>query len=170
MGSGKTTILGEASDILTMHDVPHAGIDVDALSIMHLRGAGSQFRNYDRNDGRDDVMFRNLRDVWENYASRGITRIILARALETLAELELCRRAVPAEQTIVCRLRASVATMQERVRRREPGTLQQTFVERVSHLNSILDNAQLEEFSVVNEQRPVADVAREMLLRAGWLG
>jgi adenylate kinase len=31
MGSGKTTVLGEASDILTARGVNHAGVDLDTL-------------------------------------------------------------------------------------------------------------------------------------------
>jgi hypothetical protein len=32
MGSGKTTVLGEASDILSAGGVVHAAIDLDAMS------------------------------------------------------------------------------------------------------------------------------------------
>jgi hypothetical protein len=33
MGSGKTTVLGEASDLLTMANILHAAIDLDYLAI-----------------------------------------------------------------------------------------------------------------------------------------
>ena len=60
-------------------------------------------------------------------------------------------------------------TMQERVRWREPGMFQKTFVERVAELDALLDAANLEEFTVTNHDRPVSDVAIEMLSRAGWI-
>jgi hypothetical protein len=52
---------------------------------------------------------------------------------------------------------------------REPGILQQRFVNRVAELNALLDRARLEDFSVCNENRSISEVAGEMLLRAGWL-
>jgi hypothetical protein len=59
--------------------------------------------------------------------------------------------------------------MQDLVQSRELGTLQQSFVARVTELNAILDRAHLEDFSLLNENRPVTDVAHEILARAGWL-
>jgi len=47
--------------------------------------------------------------------------------------------------------------------------LQGSYVARVAELNSVLDNAHLEDFSLLNENRPVTHVAHEMLVRAGWL-
>ena len=38
MGSGKTTVLAEASDLLAAADIPHAAIDLDALALAHLPG------------------------------------------------------------------------------------------------------------------------------------
>lgn len=159
MGSGKTTVLGEASDILTLRGIPHASIDLDTLGMAYLPTGVSD----------DGVMYRNLKCVWENYAARGLARLVLARALESRTQLEHCRAAVSAGPTLVCRLTASLQTMQQRVRMREPGTFQEKFVMRAAELNALLDSAHLEDFSVVNEDRSVTDVAYEMLLRAGWL-
>jgi adenylate kinase len=36
MGAGKTTVLGEASDLLAAHGITHAAIDLDALGVSHL--------------------------------------------------------------------------------------------------------------------------------------
>src|SRR5258705_8441987 len=52
-----------------------------------------------------------------------------------------------------CRLTASLKTMQQRLQTREIGTLQNTFTPRVAELNSILDRAHLEDFSLSNENR-----------------
>jgi len=78
MGAGKTTVLGEASDILTRRHVAHAAIDLDALGLSHLPSRA-------RNDG---VMCRNLESVFKNYASLGVRRFMLARAIEDRGELE----------------------------------------------------------------------------------
>jgi hypothetical protein len=44
------------------------------------------------------------------------------------------------------------------------------FVRRVAQLDRILDVASLEDFSIQNDHTSVSDVARELLMRAGWLG
>jgi hypothetical protein len=114
-------------------------------------------------------MCRNLESVCGNYAASGVTRLLLARAMEDRAELELCQSIVSAEKTTVCRLTAGIATMQQRVRERELGLLQQQYVERVATLDAILDRVRLEDFAVINENRSVSDVAKEMLIKAGWI-
>ena len=111
MGAGKTTVLGEASDILASRHMAHAAIDLDALGLFHLPSAP-------RNDG---VMYRNLQSVCNNYASLGVRRLLLARAMEDRAELELCRGIVSATNTVVCRVAASIEAMQQRVQTRESG-------------------------------------------------
>lgn len=159
MGSGKTAVLFEALDILSARNMPHAAIDLDALGTAHLP-AGVQDKG---------LMYRNLRCVWENYAQVGLKRLLLARAIESREELECCREAVKAENVAVCRMTASIQTMEARVRGREVGALQKSFVARVAELNAILDRARLEDFAVNNENRTVTDTALEMLTRSGWL-
>lgn len=159
MGAGKTSVLAEASDILAMRHIVHAAIDLDALGLAHLPSAAA-------NDG---AMYRNLESVCRNYAALGVTRLLLARAIEDRAELELCRSIVTAANTQVCRLTASIDTMQQRVKMRESGVLQEQFVDRVAILEAILDRVHLEDFAVINENRPLNEVAQEMLIKAGWI-
>jgi hypothetical protein len=90
MGSGKTTVLFEASDILASRNIPHAAIDLDALGTAHLP-AGVQNK---------ELMYRNLRSVWENYTQVGVKRLLLARAMENHEELECCREAAKAESVV----------------------------------------------------------------------
>ena len=159
MGTGKTSVLAEASDILTLHHIVHAAIDVDGLGLAYLPTPT-------RNEG---VMYRNLRSVCNNYISLGVTRFLLARALENRAELDLCRGSVSAANTVVCRLTASIETMEQRVKMRESGVLQREYVARVAELNVILDRVRLENFSLSSENRALTGVAHEMLVRAGWI-
>ena len=159
MGAGKTSALGEASDILTLHHIAHAAIDVDTLGLASLSTTS----------GNDEVMYGNLRSVCNNYASLGVTRFLLARSLESPAELDLCRGIILATNTLVCRLTANIETMEQRVKERESGVSQREYVARVAKLNVILDRARLEDFSVSSENRSVTEVAHEMLVRAGWI-
>ncbi len=158
MGAGKTTVLCEASDILALHHIAHGAIDLDAFGIVYLPSGAD----------KNGVMYRNLQSVCENYAALGVTRLLLARAIENRVELELCRAAVSATNTVVCRLRAIIQTMEQRVRMRESGIAQRDYVLRVAELNAILDRARLEDFTVNSENRSVTEVAQEMLVKAGW--
>ena len=159
MGAGKTAVLGEASDILAMRQIVHAAIDLDSLGVGHLPSAAF----------RDGVRYDNLRSICGNYAARGVQRFLLARAIEDDGQLKVCRDIIPAANTVVCRLTASIETMKRRVEMRDLGILQQEYIARVTELNTILDRAQLEHFAVDNENRPLNEVALEMLLKAGWI-
>jgi len=74
-----------------------------------------------------------------------------------------------AREVVVCRLTASVETMEQRVSGRETGILRGQFIERVAELNRILDGARLENFAVRNENRSLTEVAREVLVEARWI-
>jgi len=159
MGAGKTAVLGEASDLLAQHRVVHAAIDVDALGLAHLEtGAASDY-----------VMYENLRSICANYASHIVQRFLVARAVENTSQLSLIRAAIPAENTVVCRLTASLEEMKRRVATRETGIMKANYLARIHELDGLLDRARLENFTVSNENRSVTDVALEMLVNAGWI-
>lgn len=159
MGAGRTSILAEASDILELRDINHAAVDLDALGFAHVPSTTSN----------NDLMYRNLQSVCKNYASLGVRRLLLARAIESRSELERCRSVVSATHTVICRLTASVEAMQQRVQMRESGVSQREYVARVAKLNVILDRARLEDFTITNENRPITEVAHEMLVEARWI-
>ena len=153
MGSGKTTVMAEVSDLLIAADIPHAAVDLDALGIVHPSDGGNE-----------DLWFQNLQSVWNNYSRVGIRRLIIATALETIRDRERLRQAVPGAEIVVCRLRASLDTMQQRIRVREPGICQQKFVTRASELDALLDATNVEDFSIDNDRRSVTEVARDALV------
>ncbi len=163
MGAGKTTVLAEASDILGLHKIAHAAIDLDALGLAYLPGLEAA------GESTHAVMYRNLKSICENYVSLGVQRLLLARAIENRTEFDLCQTAVSAANTTVCSLIASPMVTAQRVAMRESGALRDTFIARSAGLNSILDKVRLEDFSITNENRSVNEVAQEMLIQAGWI-
>jgi len=158
MGSGKTTVMAEASDILSARGIVHAAIDLDALGIARLPDGA-----------RDDLAYRNLASVWANYAAAGVDRLLIAVAIEDRAMLDRVRETAPGAEVVVCRLTAMLATMQQRVRAREPGILQEKLAARAAELLALLDRTRIEDFAVANEDGSLTKVANEMLARAGWL-
>ena len=160
MGTGKTTVLWEASDLLAEAGTPHAAIDLDWLGQMHPQ----------RSPHSQRLVFTNLAAVWPNYLAAGAERLIVARVAEDRAELAHYQAAVPGAQPIVCRLTAPIALMHERLRIREPGMNLERAFERGTQLTYILERAGAEDFVVDNGPgRSIGDVAREVLSRAGWL-
>jgi hypothetical protein len=151
-------VLGEASDLLSGRGIPHGAIDFDALGVVGISRPLA-----------DALSMQNLGLVVHNYAAAGITRILLAEAVETRSARDRLCEALGGASVVVCRITASIATMQSRVRLREPGSFQHEFVARVATLDATLDAAAVEDFVVDNDARPITDVAREMLLRAGWI-
>ena len=160
MGSGKTTVLSEASDLLVKAGMAHAAIDLDCLSIMYP----PQGQHGER------IMFKNLAAIWPVYAAAGAERLLIAGVVEHQSELQRYREAVPGAEPVVCRLKASIDTMQERLRTREPGMFQAQAIARSAMLADILERSRAEDFTGNNDEgRLITDVAREVLSRAGWL-
>ena len=160
MGSGKSTVLSEASDLLAEAGVAHAAIDLDWLSIMHpLQGVYGE-----------ELMFRNLAAIWPIYTAAGAERLLVARVVEDRSELQRYREAVPGAEPIVCQLTASIEIMRQRLHLREPGMFQEGALARSEALATILEHGHAEDFRVDNDgDRPIIEVSNEVLSRAGWL-
>jgi len=111
--------------------------------------------------------------IWHRFGritdQPGVTRLLLAEALESKESLERVRNAIPDASIVICRLTASQQIAESRVRDREPGMLQEKFVARVGELDRILRKAALEDFCLHNDHASVTAVAHELLRRAGWI-
>jgi hypothetical protein len=158
MGAGKTTVLGEASDLLAARAIPHAAVDLDAMTAVLLP-----------EDAARQLTTRNLAAVFENFVSAGIERVLLAVAVESRRDLEALSAAMSHPELVVCRLLARPETMERRVRMREPGMQQEAFVARSRALDAILNAAKVEDFTTPNDDGDVSAVALDVLRRAGWV-
>ena len=158
MGSGKTTVMGEASDLLLAAGIRHAAMDLDAVGV-HLLPDADLRRAH----------LANVRSFFDNCTAAGIDRFLIAVAVENRAELSDLRQAMTEAEITICRLTAGDATMAARIRQREPGMRQAEFVARSRALEDTLSKAALEQFTIDNDARSVTDAARELLTRAGWL-
>ncbi|HKE83197.1 MAG TPA: hypothetical protein VKB50_05570 [Vicinamibacterales bacterium] len=171
MGAGKTTLMAEASDVLIERRVVHAAIDLDALGIGLM--PPSEAADIDqRADGKprslEDLMYRNLALVWQNYRSAGVTKIVVAAAIDR-RDLPFLQAALDRPDTTICRIRAPLSVMQDRVRLREPGLFQTKGIKRVAELEALLDQAAIEDFTLTNHEQSITDLAVEMLKRARFI-
>lgn len=162
MGAGKTTVMGEISDLLIEANVSHARVDFDGLSLIHPQRPDDPHGSA--------LAFRNLRSVWANYRAAGIERLVIAAVVERRSELAHYEDAVPGAEIVLCRLLAPIATMHDRLRSRDPGIYLPQFLARSTELDGILDAGRIEDFTVDNGPGfHVTDVARDVLRRSGWL-
>lgn len=158
LGVGKTSVASEISEVLSIREVPHAFVDIDALTCSWPP------------QGRfnEDLAFRNLASVWANFRAAGAERLVVARVVESRGDLRRYQAAVPGAHMIMCRLVASQETREARLRAREVGTGLEWHLKRTVELESLLREAALEDFRVENDGRPLRAVALEVLERAGW--
>jgi adenylylsulfate kinase len=160
VGVGKSTVAAEINDALADLKIPSAAVDLDALV----------WQWPSTSNWNSDLMFENLASLWPNYQAHGATRLILAGVLEDRAELVRYRAAVPGAQITVCRLVAPEAVRRDRLRRRmPPGPSRDWHLDRTVELERTLDRLAVGDFAVENGDRPVRDVAIEVLARAGWI-
>ena len=162
VGVGKTSVVSEMSEILERYNVPHAAVDVDLLAWYFPRPASDPFGN--------EVTLRNLSAVWRTFQEAGAERLLLARVIESRDELDSFRHAVPGAEIVVCRLRATVSTLQSRVRERERGSGRAWHVARAAELAAQFERMPVEDLVVETEDRTLGDIAMEILSRVGWIG
>jgi hypothetical protein len=159
VGAGKTTIAAECNDVLAERKIPNAAVDLDALAWQYPPTS----------KWNKDLLFENLASIWPNYAAHGSTRLIVANVFED-DDRDRYAAAIPGASLVICRL--VVPEREERVerlrRRMHPGPSLDWHIDRTQELHDILEAKRHEDFIVVND-RPVREVAEEVLTTAGWI-
>ena len=161
VGVGKTTVALEMSSLLGEAGVPHAVVDLDALSWCYPAPADDRFNSR--------LALRNLAAVWGAYAAAGAQRLILARVVEAREDEAGFRESVPGAEITVVRLRAADETLLTRVAARELGSGREWHLNRSIELARLMDRRAVGDHLIETDGRAVTDVAREALARADWL-
>ncbi|MDB1087723.1 hypothetical protein PJ985_09110 [Streptomyces sp. ACA25] len=160
VGVGKSSVAEAVGGLLAEAAVPHAVIDLDSLRRAWPAPPGDRFHF--------GLMLRNLSAVAGNCLAAGAVRLLLAGVVETREQRQRCADAVGVELS-VCRLRAGLPVIRERLTRRhaqEPEALR-WHLERAGELAGILDRAGVDDFTVDAGTDPVTDVAAAVLQAAG---
>ena len=162
-GVGKTTVAFEVAEVLKTAGVSHALVDADELDRIHPAPPGDPHKTA--------LTARNLGAVWENLRAAGAARLILVMVATSLDyELPWIRAAVPDAAVTVVGLRASEKVLMERVRRREIGSAGEHQARRtLEQSRAMAREPGAERLLVETSGRPVAEVAREVIERCGWL-
>jgi broad-specificity NMP kinase len=162
VGVGKSTLIDVMGRLLRTAGVPHATVDFDQLTACFPRSP-------DDDPWGTSLGLANLAAIWRNYAALGADRLLLARVIEDRKELDGYRRSVPGAEIVVVRLRASLSTLEQRIRERGESRGMQWHLKRAVELAPLMDEQRVEDFVVETEGRQPEEVAAETLRRLGWL-
>jgi hypothetical protein len=112
-----------------------------------------------------DVLVENVRRVWETLRQAGVERLVMARNLESAAELETLREALTGVDFVIVGVDAPQEVLEARIRFRDSGD------ELEDHLTMLAaERPSLRvDLTVANHGRSVHEVALEILREAGWL-
>jgi hypothetical protein len=159
VGVGKTAVLHEADALLIETGIRHATVELEEIARCWSEGPESP---------RGPLVSRNLAALWSNFLAAGASRLLLAGLLEQRSDLRLVEDAVPGAAVTVVRLHAPLSLLEERIRLREPGSPEGE-LDGARWWVEHLDQERVEDHVVETADRPVLEIAREVLRLAGWI-
>jgi adenylylsulfate kinase len=157
-GTGKSSVAIEMADVLEKRGVPYALIDLDYLC---WGEPGS-----DEPGAEHLMMLKNLAPVAVNYLDAGVTRFVLARGMRDRAQVESLRATLGMPLTVV-----DLRVPWDEIERRLSGDLTAARADDLREAREWLasgDHEGLADFTVDNHERPLGEVAGEVLERLGW--
>jgi hypothetical protein len=162
-GTGKTATLWEVGHILRAHGVPRALIDTDELDRV--------WPTPKTTEALISISRRNLRAVWETFASLEIRHLVLCGVMASIAQArEWIDDAIPGAAVTFVRLSAERSTRAERLREREVGSgFDQEMEASDRATRCIEDHDEPGVPLVVTDRRSVHEVAAEVLDATDWL-
>ena len=161
VGVGKTTVATAAGQILRERDVAHAVVDLPSI--------GNSWPRPDDDPWNEALIRRNLACVWDNFRTAGARRLIVARVLEARSLLRHVETAVAGAEIYVVRLRATLSTVEQRIRRREASGMEDWYLTAARELVPQLEGAQVEDAVVDVDYISAVDAASAVLAAAHWV-
>ena len=157
-GAGKSTVASEVFELLVSLARGAAFIDLDALAKCD---AGE-----DEGFFGSAVMAENLASVWPNYRRRGVAKLVLARAVPDVAELDRIRMSIPDVRLTVVLIVVDAASLRTRLASRDIGAREGRYATNAVELQDRMRQARLADFTVENgAARSASAVAAEVLER-----
>jgi hypothetical protein len=159
IGVGKTAVLHEADALLIGADSHHATVELEGIARCWpeaIEGSRTVFA------------YRNLAALWSNFVAVGASRLLLSALVEPRSDLRLVVDAIPDAAITVIRLHAPLSTLEQRIRLREAAAPEGELVG-ARWWTQHFDELRVEDHVVETENRPVGEVAREVLRLADWL-
>jgi hypothetical protein len=161
IGSGKTALAVELGDVLGGRGHATAVIDLDWLGWFHPPAGATS--------APTQLIVRNLASVWPNFRDEGARYLVMARMIQTAAEVEAIEAALGDVSPTVVRVSASEETIEARLRARDTGAELEGHLLDFAELNRQLDELAVDDLRIENDGRPIRDVADDLLVRLGWV-
>ena len=115
------------------------------------------------NDERYSFRFLNLT------CYRDLRKVFVMSRTASVAAINMNGVAVPGADPFVCRLCAPVGVLHQRLQRREIGSALDWHLHRVGELAEILEDGGVGDVIIDASDRPLRDIATEILEAADWL-
>jgi hypothetical protein len=160
IGSGKTALAVELGELLGGRGHATAVIDLDWLGWFHPGAGGSP--------SPSDLIVRNLESVWPSFRSAGARYLVMARMIETAAEVERIGAALGGIPVTVVRVVASRDVIEARLRARDTGAELEGHLRELAAMDERLDALAVEDWTIDNGGRPIEAVAIDLVDRLGW--
>lgn len=160
-GVGKSAVVSEIDNLLTDAAIPHSCFDMDALRTSYPHPPDDPFNTA--------LGLRNLGAVWANCQASGAAYLVLADVIETAEQRADFTAAIPGATITIVRLRATAATLRQRVDQREIGSGNDWHQQRALELAAQMDRDHLEDFCIDTDDQSVAALAAAILKQCGWL-
>ena len=168
-GVGKSTLSWALGDRLAALGIAHAAIETDELDRGFPKPAPDALDLMV--PGTRDVSAINLAALWSTYRALGHDKLILSGVmLHLAADLDWIGAAIPGGAITVITLKANVATLTERLDRRETGPGRSAQIERtLRQARRLAGEAAGTRLVIETDGRAPAAVADEVLARVPWL-
>jgi hypothetical protein len=158
LATGKTTVAKEVVAVASVIGLNVAAIDLDWLCWTTPSTVGV-----------DALIAQNLAAVAGNFAAAGIDHLVLARGIVSPGGLKAVAAAIPGWELSVVRLLALRPTAERRIRARDSGAELQAHLAELDDISHRVAEAIPHARVVVNDQRDVGDLAREVMRLAHWI-
>ncbi len=124
-------------------------------------------------DGSDphnmNLQTRGFASLLPHFIEGGARYLVVGSTIERRDQLDRFISAIDAEDVTVVLVKASPATVHDRIRKREFSTgLLEDFLARTDALAATIEAAGLHDLAVWNDGRDIAEVAHEVLDHLGW--
>jgi hypothetical protein len=159
MGVGKTAVLHAADAILVAREAHHATVELEEIARCWTAGVATS---------RVAFVHQNLATLWSDFARAGATRLLLSALIERRQDVERISEAIPAAVVTVARLHAPLAVLEHRIRTREPASPAGE-LEGARWWTRHFEVEHPEDYLVESDQRPIREIAADVLRLGGWL-
>jgi hypothetical protein len=116
----------------------------------------------------DNLHLQEPRAVWSNFVAVGASRLLLSALVEQRSDLSLISEAIPGAAITVVRLHAPLSALEQRILLREPAAPEGD-LDGARWWTQHFDEVPVEDYVVETENRPVGEIAREVLRLVDWL-